>query len=178
MTPLQLAMTFTLRPDVEGAWTPIDGGTMHGVKQSIYDAYRHSKDLPLQSVRLISDDEVNEIILSEYWRPARCDMMPTKLAVCMFDIAYNGGPDEAIKLLQHALGIEADGIYGSQTDATMHNTLALETPDAPHGLVARFLDARRAFYHNLVIKDAVKYQQYLDGWLNRVDSLEAYIKTL
>ena len=177
MTPLQLAMAFTLKE--EGTYTVDDGGpTMYGVTQVVYDDYLRSKELHLQSIRLITMSEVADIMQSEYWNPARCDQMPVKLAICMFDIAFNSGVSEAIKLLQHALGITADGQYGGMTDAAMHNTLAMEIPNAPHGLIPRFLDERRAFYHNLVTKNPVKYGAYLQGWLNRVNALEAYVANL
>ena len=177
MTPLQLSMQFTLKE--EGKFTIDTGGpTMYGVTQAVYDAYRHSKDLPLQTVAAISDAEVADIMASEYWNPTRCDQMPVRLAVCAFDWSYNHGVHGAIQTLQICLGVTADGQFGAQTLAAMNNTLALETPNAPHGLVFRFLDARREWYHNAVIKDEVKYEPYLDGWLNRVDALEAYVKTL
>lgn len=151
---------------------------MHGVTQSVYDPYRKSKDLPLQTVAAISDAEVADIMQSEYWNPARCDQMPMRLAVCMFDWAFNHGVHGAIETLQTCLGVPADGLFGAQTSEALHHTLDLETPNAPHGLVFRFLDARREWYHNAVIRDAVTYGPDLQGWLNRVNALEAYIKTL
>lgn len=164
--PFELAMAFTLK--AEGKFTIDDGGpTMCGVTQHVYDAYRMRNNLPIRSVKLIEHDEVEDIMHSEYWVPAHCDAMGVKLAIAMFDWAYNHGAEGAIVTLQQCLGVLDDGIFGAITSK------ALDAADG--SLVPRFLDARRAWCRNAAAKNPRKYQEYLSDWLKRIDQLEAYL---
>ncbi len=175
MTPFELAQAFILRPSIEGGFVIDDGGpTMHGVRQVVYDKYRASVGLPLQSVELIAPAEVSAIMRQEYWRPAHCASMPTDLAICQFDAAYNMGVEEAIKILQRALPVPIDGQYGEETARVLANCIALEQPRAPHGLAQRYLDARVTVYH-LIVAAKPEEAQYLDTWLRRVADLRTYI---
>ena len=136
---------------------------MYGVTQAVYDDYRDSVGLPEQSVALISMDEVLNIMRSMYWTPASCDKMPTKLGIAHFDWSYNHGIHGAIISLQGVLGVAQDGIIGPET---LHAVMGAEQIT----LLQRYLDARRAWYR------ADKAQaEDLDGWLNRVDMLQAYL---
>ena len=163
---LQLAMKFTLK--AEGKYTDDDGGpTMYGVTQMTYDRYRDSVGMPRQSVRLITMPEVRVIMQSRYWHPARCDVLPEKVAIAHFDTAYNEGVDGAIEILQEALGVERDGIIGPLTEH------AIDIAE-PVALLTDYLDARRDAYHRIVA-DSPADSIYLDGWLNRVDELEKYL---
>ncbi len=165
---LQQATTFTLR--AEGRYTPIDGGTMYGVTQAVYDTYRESVGLPYQDVAAIRMSEVQSIMQRDYWLPGACDKMPARLGIAHFDTAYNEGVEEAIKTLQHALGIEVDGIFGPET---LHGVVAAEQIN----LLASYLNARRNSYHEIVAANPSK-EKFLQGWLNRVDALEKYLGTI
>ena len=164
---IQLAMKFTLA--AEGKFTIDDGGpTMYGVTQEVYDSYRDSVHQPRQSVRLITSQEVTVIMFARYWLPARCNLLPAKVAIAHFDTSFNEGVDGSIRVLQAALGVEQDGIIGLMTER------AINIAD-PVVLLADYLDARRNAYHRIVAanpKDAI----YLDGWLNRVNALEKYLE--
>ncbi len=162
---LQQAMTFTLK--AEGHYTPIDGGTMSGVTQAVYDTYRDSVGLPRQSVELIAMTEVSVIMFTKYWEPARCNLLPAKVAIAHFDTAYNEGVSGSIHVLQAALGCQQDGIIGPSTER------AIEIAE-PVALLADYLDARRDAYH-LIVKNNPSDAIYLAGWLNRVDALEKYL---
>lgn len=88
---------------IEGGWWP--GGpsdpnpTMRGVTQRVYDPWRTERHLPIQSVRKISDDEVEEIYHHDYWNTAGCDRLPWPLSLIVFDTAVNSGVGNAKKLL-------------------------------------------------------------------------------
>ena len=165
---LPQAIAFTLHE--EGRWTPIDGGTMYGVTQEVYDDYRDMVGLPQRSVALIGMSEVQYIMLHTYWLPGSCDKMPARLGIAHFDTAYNEGVEEAIKILQHALGITADGIFGPET---MHGVAAAEQIN----LLASYLNARRNSYHEIVAANPSK-EKFLQGWLNRVYALEKYLRSI
>lgn len=51
----------------------------------------------------LTDDEVLEIFIKEYWVPAKCDEIPTGLDVCVADASFNCGPQRAVKILQMTL---------------------------------------------------------------------------
>ncbi|WP_377846987.1 glycosyl hydrolase 108 family protein [Bosea sp. UC22_33] len=52
------------------------GATMKGVTQRVYDAYRERRGLPQQSVRLISEAEIQEIYRKQYWNVIKGDKLP------------------------------------------------------------------------------------------------------
>ena len=83
----------------EGGWSnhPNDpgGATMRGVIQSVYDAYRYSHGMNKQSVKNITDEELQEIYLNNYWKPARCNELPWPECAAKFDTAVNCGVSRA-----------------------------------------------------------------------------------
>lgn len=158
---LSQAMRFTLQ--AEGGWTPIDGGTMEGITQAVYNDFRRSHGLSVRSVRGITQMEVADIMQAYYWLPARCEDMPTLLGVAVFDCAYNCGVDEAIRMLQKCLGVIVDGVIGPVTMKAIDNA-------DPVALLHDYLEARRAFYYA-----DTSQAEYLAGWLNRVNELQVYL---
>lgn len=166
---IQDAIRFTL--GAEGGFVIDDGGpTMYGVTQDVYDDFRRQDGLLLQSVQLIEMDEVYVIMGNEYWVPAHCGDLGQKMGVAHFDWAYNHGIEGAIKTLQEALNVEADGIYGPHTKAAAQ--------EAGDGVLGAYLEARRIWYRNAAQEHPEKYEKYLDGWLNRVDNLASYLVNL
>ncbi len=169
MSTIQDAMLFTQKE--EGGWTPIDGGTMYGVTQAVYDDYRRKEGMHLQNVRLIEDGEVRAIMEDEYWYPGHCNEMPSRLAIAHFDWIFNHGVSGAIHSLQTVLGVVSDGVFGP---VTLHAMQAAIQED-PNGLIQKYLDARREWYREYVVTVPEK-AVYLNGWLNRVDALETYLQ--
>lgn len=168
MSNLQLAMAFTRK--AEGGFVSDNGGpTDFGVTQETYDAYRHSVGAPLQDVRLIGASEVQTIMFQDYWKPAHCDDLPTKLSVCQFDAAFNSGCGEAIKLLQRALGVTVDGDYGPFTHSAVLACDDLHTS-------AAYLDARWAFMQQICAGEPPAKR--LNGYRNRVQHLRDYLAQL
>ena len=165
MNPLSLAIQFTL--GAEGKFTIDNGGpTMYGVTQSVYDAYRNAHGLYHTTVAAISMSEVLDIMQTRYWEPAHCDVMTPQLAIAHFDWSYNHGDEGALKTLQAVLGVGVDGIWGHDTQSAAQ--------DAGDAIVPRYLDARRAWYRDDAARDPAVTKD-LDGWLNRVDNLQAYL---
>jgi lysozyme family protein len=74
------------------------GATNKGVTTGTYDAYRIGKGLSPQDVRLISEDELQEIFYS-YWEAIRGDSLPPAIAVVAFDIAVNSGSARLLEWL-------------------------------------------------------------------------------
>ena len=87
----------------EGGYSnhPADKGgeTFKGIIKTVYDAYRTSKNLPIQSVKLISNQEISDIYFNNYWLVAGCDKLDDKFAEVVFDTAVNNGAGRAKKWL-------------------------------------------------------------------------------
>lgn len=171
-TNLQLAMDFTCV--AEGGYTAINGGTMDGIEQATYDGWRTANNLPIQDVRLLTTAERIAIMRDNYWLPARCNLMPLRLAVCMFDEAFNAGVEEAVKILQYSIGDKViDGQWGPNTQAALQ--VALMASEAT--LVTAYL-ARRDAVYEIIATVHPEDKRFLTGWENRVNEIKAYLKML
>lgn len=133
------------------------GATMKGVTQRVYDAYRIAHGRQKQSVRNITDAELNAIYRSSYWDAVKGDDLPAGVDLVVFDGAVNSGPKQSIKWLQRALGVTADGIIGQVTMAALRNT---RDNDA---LLAKIIDRRRTFLRSLTT-----YSVFGRGWESRL----------
>lgn len=159
------ALAFTLQWEGGYVNDPDDSGgaTNHGITGHTYDSYRDSLKLPRQSVQLLTDADTAKIYEEMYWVPAKCPQMPDKLAIAHFDTAVNCGVTSAIKMLQRAVGVEDDGVYGAIT--------AAEITHQGDALIIPYLDERRARYRQIVAAKPSQ-EKFLKGWLARVNALE------
>jgi len=157
---LQMVLQF------EGGFSDIKedhgGKTNKGIIQTVYDSYRISFGLPVQSVQQISDTEVRDIYYKRYWLVARCDKLPNGVDKVHFDTAVNAGPSQAAKFLQRAIGVKDDGIIGDVTLAKV-NTLD------PKVVMKAYTNSRISFYIDLVVKDVTQIK-FLKGWIKRAIS--------
>lgn len=91
--------------------------TMYGVTQARYNEYRASKKLPNGSVRYITGDQLEDIYES-YW-VGTCDFLAERFpltALCLFDMAINGGITTARHILQRSIDLVEDGDIGDIWD--------------------------------------------------------------
>ena len=139
------------------------GLTNFGVTQNAYDRFRRLTGQYLRSVVDISDLEVMTIYRVEYWQASHCDDMPARIAMCVFDAAVNHGPGRAIRLLQEALNVPADGVFGPRTKDALERSDEADT-------IRRFLDARQDFYADIIERDPTQIK-FAKGWTNRVIAL-------
>ena len=137
------------------------GPTNLGITQRTYTAWRKLRGLSTQDVRAITHEEARAIYRSQYWDAVRADELPVGLDLCVFDYAVNSGPAQAIKTLQRALGVTADGIVGEQTLAALSNV-------DQRRLIVDVCDRRLAFMQSLKNWRANK-----NGWSNRVRNIRA-----
>lgn len=56
---------------------------------------------------------------NEYYLPVHGDSLPKGVAYVVFDAAVNQGPRTAVQILQRALGVLDDGIWGSKTEGAV-----------------------------------------------------------
>lgn len=147
------------------------GRTAYGITQRTYDAYRAGK--PSRDVWDIPPLDVLRIYRRSYWDAVRGDVLAAAspdVALCVFDCAVNSGPGTAIKQLQTALGVEADGAFGPVTETAV---VAAAGQGYPR-LLAKLLAGRDAFYRRLVAQRP-EQGRFLQGWLNRVNELREVV---
>ena len=108
-------------------------------------------------LKRIPEAVVCDIYFARYWAPAHCTELAPALAFFHFDAVVNHGVAGAMRLLQRAVGTDADGEIGSNTRAAIARLSTDET-------VQRYAETRRARYRELH-----HFWRFGRGWLARVD---------
>lgn len=86
------------------------GRTMYGITERVAKDHGYvgrMEDLPL--------DFAKNVYRKSYWDACNCDQMQDSLRYPLFDAAVNSGVTQAIKWLQSAIGVKADGVIGPMT---------------------------------------------------------------
>lgn len=117
-------------------------------------------------LRAIPDDTVRAIYEARYWRTAGCEALPPALAFMHFDCAVNQGVGTAIRMLQQAVGTDADGEIGPMTRAAIAHTPVAKALSA-------YADIRRRRYRALK-----HFWRFGRGWLKRVETTLARANAL
>lgn len=166
-TAFNRALAFALR--WEGGYSnhPSDTGgeTNRGITWRTYNSYRHSRGLPVRSVKFLEQRELEEIYKKQYWDAARCDLLPDKLAIAHFDWAVNAGVGRANRTLQQIVGADADGIIGPRSVVAVR---AAATIHSEVVLVKAYCDNREGCYRRW---GKGSQAVFLRGWLNRLTAL-------
>ena len=164
------ALNFVL--SVEGVYShrkdDHGGPTCFGVTQRAYDSNRRRHQLPMQPVKLITKPECRFFYYTECWIPAACCHLPERIAVAHFDASVNLGARQALRLLQRALDISADGHFGPETEGA-----ARTQEEWP--LLRRMLFGRARFYMSLWVTDPTQ-KIFRRGWVNRLRLLRKELR--
>lgn len=142
------------------------GATMQGVTQATYDLWRVDHQLPKRNVKYITPAELCAIYKHRYWDKVAGDRLPPGLDYCLFDFAVNSGPSRAVRYLQEALGVTADGKIGP---ATLDAIEAVPT-DA---LIQAVCNMRLAF-----LKRQPTFPRFGNGWSRRVQEVRVKAKEM
>ena len=119
--------------------------------------------MPTSSVRDILADEVEAIYRANYWEPVRADLVLPPLDMVLFDTAVQHGPKRAVILLQRAVSVDADGVFGAATLSAVVSR--------PATLVAyNVMEQRRKFYGQIIAHDPTQ-ERFEAGWDNRMAAL-------
>ena len=186
-TSFDRGLVWVLR--AEGGYYPGDkphdpNPTNYGITQKTFDRWRRASGMSVKPVKSIGADEVASIYRVAYWTKGKCDRLAERsetLAIIHFDACVNHGvasPNSnkssgAIELLQRALGVADDGVFGPRTWGAFVELLA----DAGEEAVAkRYLKAREAQYRYLAKRAPRTLGLNLDGWLARLDRLTKHLK--
>jgi lysozyme family protein len=175
MNDFKLALQFVL--SAEGGFSDDandhGGATNRGILQREYTAWRQRRGETDRSIEEITDEEVINIYMHRYLYPAKCDNMLWPINVVHFDAAVNTGIEQAALFLQRAVDATADGQIGPRTLSALNQSIS---KDGAKAVAARIANLRRPFYELLAEKDPTQ-NDFLKGWLNRVDNLATFIDT-
>jgi lysozyme family protein len=135
------------------------GATNMGITLRTLADWRGVATLAKAEVRNLTRAEAERIYRTRYWNTVLADDLPVGIDQAVFDFAVNSGPDRAIRTLQGALGVAADGIIGPHTRAA----LRLRPSRA---LVDNICDRRLAFLRTLST-----FAVFGRGWTSRVEAV-------
>ncbi|QRQ99731.1 glycoside hydrolase family 108 protein [Dyadobacter sandarakinus] len=144
---------FTNNPNDPGNWTggKVGKGLLKGTKWGISAASYPSLD-----IRNLTREGAILLYKKDYWDAAKVEDLPPKIRLHFFDVAVNSGKARAVKILQKASGVAADGIMGP---VTVKNAYRVTPWD--------FASERVSFYVNHV-KANPGSLEFLNGWIRRV----------
>lgn len=126
------------------------GETNWGVTKRIATRYGYQGDM-----KQLPKSTAMQIAEACYWTPYQCDQLPFAIAFQLFDGVYNGGP--AVKWLQQAVGVAADGSIGPKTIAAVRGSDSWK-------VIALYNSYRLSYYVSL------RNMEFINGWCNRVAS--------
>jgi lysozyme family protein len=145
------------------------GATKFGITQrTLTSARRSIASLP-EDVRGLTEEQALLIYDVFYWRPAKCDKLPSPVDLLVFDGAVNCGIRQGVRFLQEALnlfgcGLAVDGIIGPITLSALSSVKDMRI------LCAVVLWVRTLYYLSLA-NDKPTMRAFLRGWLNRLERL-------
>lgn len=164
----QRGLTFVLRWEGGYVNDPADAGgeTKYGISKRAF---------PQIDIANLTKEQAAEIYQSIYWdrvgfglNTLAEDYDRPRFAICVFDTAVNMGVGRAQKLAQKAANAIPDGKWGPLTRKAF-----MERSDAL--LVEMLLFYRRQAYRDIVASKPSQ-EKFLKGWLNRVKSLQEYVR--
>lgn len=126
------------------------GETKYGVSKRAY---------PNTDIANLSLDDAKAIYLKDYWNACRCEELPDKIKLMVFDTAVNQGVRVAVKLLQQSVRSDVDGIIG-------HNTVKAANRKNGDDLLADYTSYRAVRYAG-----TRNFDVYGRGWMKRLFSV-------
>jgi lysozyme family protein len=152
----------------EGGYShdPLDSGgrTNLGVTQRVWEEFV-GHPVSEADMRALTPEKVGKLYKQKYWNAAYCEVLPRGLDYVVFDFAVNAGTGRAVKTLQSAIGVVADGIIGPRTMAAINGA-------NPKKLVDDYSDERTDFYQGIVARRPDQ-ARFINGWLRRVEEARA-----
>lgn len=135
------------------------GPTMAGIIQRVYDAWRAAGGLEPRHVKEIELQEIHAIYWEQYWLAVSGEQLPPGIDLAVWDFGVNSGPHRAIKALQKALCVTADGHLGAVTLEACLAADPVEVIEAIHAERQRFLRQIKTFW------------RFGKGWTRRNDGI-------
>lgn len=140
------------------------GATKYGITHATLHRAKELGIVGHENISKLTLEEAKRIYEALYWKPCRCDEMPSEVALVIFDTAVNQGIGFAVRTLQEVLGVEVDGIIGK---VTMERLKQVDPKE-----LANRLTQRRVKRYVDIVKNNPGQMVFLYGWLRRaVDTL-------
>lgn len=140
------------------------GATMVGITIGTYRSYcryRGQKTPSVQDLKNMPYKVWRDVVYSMYWNKWKADTIQDQsVANIVVDWAWHSGA-ATIKKVQTLLGVTADGIVGPKTVTALNNTKDIKT---------KVYNARKAYFE-AIIKKNPSQKKWLNGWMNRLNSL-------
>lgn len=128
------------------------GATNFGITQA---------DMPGRDIRSLTEQDAIAYYSEHYWKPLYSQITSQPVASKIFDAGVNDGVGTAVRILQDALGMPVDGVFGP-------NTLS-ETNQRGDALLTDFKVKLIEHYQNIVKNNPAEIK-FLAGWLRRANS--------
>lgn len=148
----------------EGAYVdhPLDRGSCTNFGITIYALGDwRGRTVTCEDVRALTANEALAIYREVYVRrPGFEAVADGRLRGLLVDFGVHSGPRAAIRALQTAIGVKADGILGPQTIASLH---ALDAA----GIYRIVLQARMSYIAGILQRDPTQ-RVFAAGWLRRL----------
>ena len=123
------------------------GETKFGISKRSY---------PGVDIKNLTLDQAKEIYRKDFWDKLHLDELPDVIRFDLFDAAVNSGVATAIKFLQKACEVNADGKLGSITIG------------AANRIDPQALDKRLSAYRLLYLVSLRTFPTFGKGWITRV----------
>lgn len=130
------------------------GKTRFGITENVARANGYTGDM-----RELSLENAKAIYRKDYWDACQCDVMPDVIRYPLFDAAVNSGVGQAVKWMQSAAGVKADGALGRMT----REAVALSNPLL---LRQQMIGKRLRF-----MTDLNNWPSFSKGWARRIAAI-------
>lgn len=139
------------------------GPTRWGITLETLSKWRRAVCTP-EDVKNLSVTEAKAIYRAEFiTAPGYSEIKDDRLRALVVDAGVNHGPPNATKMLQRALGLAPDGIFGENTREAVNAV-------APGQLWMQMFAERIAFYGRIITNNPSQ-AEYAAGWMNRMKGL-------
>lgn len=138
------------------------GATMRGIIQTEYDKWRTRWGKPKQSVKKITEEELQTIYKEDYWINCKGDKLKAGVDLCAFDSSVLSGTARWGQWVRRALGYKE-----LLVNVTDKETEALNKLD-PVSAVKKLCDIRLA-----AIRTFRNFDTFGKGWTNRIADVRA-----
>lgn len=139
--------------------TDAGGPTKYGITQRTLSADL-GRPASIDDVRNLTLARAEAIYRKSYWTQSGGDLLPAGLDYAVFTSGVMSGPARAVKLLQHIVGVAADGIVGVQTLDAVRRYGPIED------LIRDYCDVYMAYLRS--IPGVTGFQSNGRGWTIRI----------
>lgn len=136
-----------------GNWTggAVGAGELKGTKFGI-----SAMTYPELDIESLTAEEAKRIYYRDWWFQISAMCLPSEMEYQMFDASINHGRHNAVKILQRAVGVDDDGVFGVLTRAAIRKFHETSLP-------VLFIAERISFFTQIKTFD-----EYGRGWMNRM----------